>query len=332
MELYHPPSYRLYLLTLFIDNAYEETALDIEMVHSIAPDATIDLVLANLDNVSDFTQVLPLALQATQYAVQHNLGSVISQSFGVGESCATPAYIQAEQQVFAQARAKGITVLASSGDYGADVITCVGGSGTDITLEQGVNLPAADPLVTGVGGTTLDATLQQGQYVSETAWSGNGELALLGATGGGVSSLFPVPDYQKGIAGLTNRGVPDVAFDADPNTGVPIVVSVNGGIYIVPVGGTSVGSPALAAIVALANQAVRHRVGFLNNALYAISTSKGYANAFHDILTGNNLVWGFDDSGLLPVSGYSAGAGWDAVTGVGTPKVSGLVSLLARYD
>jgi len=312
--------------------SYVETALDIETVHALAPDATIDLVLANTDTATSFEQILTIALQSTQYAVQHDLGDVISQSFGVGESCVTPSYVQAEQHVFAQARAKGITVLASSGDFGAAVITCVSTpSGPGFAIEQGVNLPAADPLVTAVGGTTLDATLKTGKYVSETTWSANGQIALLGATGGGVSTLFPSPSYQKGITGLANRAIPDVAFDADPATGVPIVFSQNGGLFIVPVGGTSVGSPAWAAMVVLANQVVGHRLGFLNDALYGISTSKNYGKAFHDVTTGDNAVQGIDVNGnLIPVAGFAAGQGWDAVTGIGTPLVKELAHLLAK--
>jgi subtilase family serine protease len=310
---------------------YVETALDIETVHAIAPDATIDLVLANLDTATSYSQILSLSLQATQYAIQNNLGDVISQSFGVGESCASASYVQAEQQVFAQARAKKITVLASSGDYGAAVITCPSGSSTGFALEEGVNLPAADPLVTAVGGTTLNAKTGSGKYVGETAWSGNGAIALIGATGGGISSLFPTPDYQKGVTGLTNRAIPDVAFDADPSTGVPIVFSEGGGLYIIPVGGTSVGSPAWAAIVVLANEVAGHRLGFLNAALYSISASKNYAQSFHDITIGNNQVEGFDENGnITSPFGYSTAPGWDAVTGLGTPIVKSLTELLAK--
>lgn len=305
---------------------YVETALDIEIAHAIAPDATIDLVLANVDNITDFTQFLPIALQSTKYAVDHNLGDVISQSFGVGESCTTPAYVQAEQRVFTAARAKGITVLASTGDSGATAITC---SSAGISQGLGISLPSADPLVTAVGGTTLSATLKTGQYAGEVVWNEDSNGA--GATGGGISTLFPVPDYQKNILGLPNRGVPDVAFDADPLTGVPIVVSQGGSTIIAPVGGTSVGSPAWAAIVVLLNQKAGHRLGFLNPAIYALSASASYGTAFHDIQVGNNSVTGFDVNGNpTPVPGYYAGTGWDPVTGVGTPIVKGLASTLAK--
>ncbi len=306
--------------------SYVEAALDIETVHSIAPDATIDLVLANVDTATSYDQVLSIALQSTQYAVQNNLGDVISQSFGVGESCVTPAYVQAEQQVFTAARAKNITVLASSGDYGAAVITC---SGANISLQLGVNVPAADPQVTAVGGTTLNATLKTGQYAGETVW--NEDNNGVGATGGGFSTLFPLPDYQKNVIGLPNRGVPDVAFDSDPNTGVPVVVTQGASTIIAPVGGTSVGSPAWAAIVVLLNQKVGHRLGFLNPAIYALSTSAAYGRAFHDILFGNNTVTSFDMNGNpTTIIGYIADTGWDPVTGVGTPIVKGLASTLAK--
>ncbi len=311
-------------------SAYVETALDVETVHSIAPDATIDLVLANVDFVTQPQDFLSGTLAVTKYAVDHNLGDVISQSFGVGETCAGSSYLQQEQQVFSEARAKGITVLASSGDSGAATDVCNGGL---IDVGKGVSLPAADPLVTSVGGTTLNATVGTGKYVAETTW--NEYNAGNGATGGGISTIFPVPGYQQGIAGLTGRGVPDVAFDADPLTGVPIVVSLQGSTYIVSVGGTSVGSPAWAAVVALADQYAGKRLGYLNDALYALGSSSSYAKGFHDITTGNNTVTipEFDPTTgkiiYVTIPGYNAGPGWDAVTGFGTPKVAKLLPLLA---
>ena len=307
--------------------AYVETALDIETVHSLAPDATIDLILVNTDFAFTPEQFLADTLSGTKYAIDHNLGDVISQSFGVGETCAGSAYLQQEQSVFSEAQAKHITLLASSGDSGAAALVC---SGPFINEGKGVDLPAADPLVTSVGGTSLYATTNAGKYISETTW--NEDATGNGATGGGVSTLFSVPSYQSGISGLTGRGVPDVAFDADPLTGVPIVFSQQGSTLIVPVGGTSVGSPAWAALVALADQHAGKRLGFLNNTLYAILASSSYTKGFHDITTGNNTVTAFGPNGPITVTGYSAGVGWDAVTGVGTPKASSLVPILASFS
>lgn len=336
-QLYGLKDPKIYVISPFAPPSinpsfYTETALDIETVHSIAPDATIDLVLANVDFASQPQDFLSGALAVTKYAVDHNLGDVISQSFGVGETCAGSSYLQQEQQVFSKARAKGITVLASSGDNGAAApYVCSGGL---INVGKGVNLPAADPLVTSVGGTTLNATVGMGKYVAETTW--NEYNAGAGATGGGISTLFPVPSYQNRIAGLTGRGVPDVAFDGDPLTGVPVVFSQQGGTFIVSVGGTSVGSPAWAAVVVLANQYAGKRLGFLNDALYGLSNSKAYGRGFHDITTGNNTVTipEFDPTTgkiiYVLIPGYNAGPGWDAVTGLGTPKVSALIALLTR--
>ena len=302
---------------------YVETALDVETVHSLAPSATIDLVLVNEDFVGTPSDFLSVALSGTKYAIDHNLGAVISQSFGLGETCAGSAYLQQEQLVFSKARAKHITLLASSGDSGAAVLIC---NGPFFTEGKGVNLPAADPLVTNVGGTSLDATVGTGKYIAETTWNEDANGA--GATGGGISTIFPVPGYQSSISGLTGRGVPDVAFDADPLTGVPVVFSQQGATLIVPIGGTSVGSPAWAAIVALANQQAGRRLGFLNDTVYSIIASSSYPDGFHDITTGNNTVTGFGPNGPITITGYNAGTGWDAVTGAGTPKVNSLVAML----
>jgi subtilase family serine protease len=186
-------------------------------------------------------------------------------------------------------------------------------------------------LATSVGGTALDADVNTGQYNSETTWNewNNGA----GATGGGFSSVFARPAYQDGIPGIgAFRGVPDVAFVADPLTGVPVVVSVFGETIIVPIGGTSVGSPAWAGIVALANQAAGERLGFLNGGIYKLLASDSYSQGFHDITTGDNTTTIFDNNGKpILVPGYPAGPGWDAVTGAGTPKVSSLVSLLDTF-
>ncbi|HYX49281.1 MAG TPA: S53 family peptidase [Ktedonobacteraceae bacterium] len=309
----------------FDPNAYIETALDVEISHAIAPDATIDLVLGDTSQAQspgDFDAIL---LRVTKYAVDNDLGDVISQSFGVGESCVGSAYLQAEQHVFQEARLKRITVLASAGDDGDLAVSC---SGSQITLAKGVSVPAADPLATSVGGTTLNADVKTGQYESETTWNewNNGS----GATGGGFSTVFARPSYQNGVRGIgAFRGVPDVAFVADPLTGVPVVVSAFGETLIIPVGGTSVGSPAWAAIVALANQAAGERLGFLNGSIYRLMASDNYSQGFNDITTGDNTTTTFDNNGNpVTVPGYSAGIGWDAVTGAGTPRVSSLVSLL----
>jgi subtilase family serine protease len=235
--------------------------------------------------------------------------------------------LQAFHQAFATATANHATVYVSAGDSGSAVVEC-DSTGTPIAIVQGVDYPGSDPLVTSVGGTSLLAT-QSGKYIDETTW--NESPINAGATGGGFSSLFARPSYQDGVPGIgSTRGVPDVAYDADPLTGFPIVTtSLFPGItVIIPIGGTSAGAPQWAAITALADQAKGGRLGSLNPTYYHILQSASYAKGFHDITSGNNAFTFQSNGQTVTIPGYDAGPGWDPTTGVGSPKVAGLVPLL----
>lgn len=178
-----------------IDSAIE-IALDVQSAHAIAPNATIDLVLANVDFAkSTETQDAFGLLKATKYAIDNNLGDTISQSFGLDETCISPAYRQAETAAFEEARAKHITVFASSGDSGAAGNICKGSSQT---LGRGVQVPGADPLVTSVGGTRLNANATGTSYVSESVWNNSSVDLPPGntASSGGFSVIYPRPAYQ----------------------------------------------------------------------------------------------------------------------------------------
>jgi subtilase family serine protease len=292
-----------------------EIALDVESAHAIAPAATIDLVVAKSDQDSDIES-------AEEYVIKHNLGSVLSQSYGEAESCEEPAIEKAEHRAYERAALEKMSVFASSGDDGAAQPSCDGSS-----FIQSVSTPASDPLVTGVGGTHLDATQTSGAYVSESAW--NDEF---GSSGGGLSTLYKRPIFQLGQATHGARGVPDVSFSGDVNGGLLIAWSQGdpanlGDIFIF--GGTSAGSPQWAAITALADQAAHHRLGFLNTKLYAIAATPLRSFAFHDVTTGNNTVTVSDANGNpLTISGYNAGKGWDPVTGLGSPDVAHLIKIL----
>ena len=307
----------------------EEISLDVEWSHAIAPDATIDLVLGNPSDDSFNGQVQGIA-DALSYATAQNLGGVYSLSIGLGETCYSAAQLQSFHTSFQTARANHATVYVSAGDSGSANYLC-NSKGTPVALGQTVEYPASDTLVSGVGGTTLLAS-QSGTYIGETAW--NESVIGAGATGGGFSKLFPRPAYQNGVPGIgAYRGVPDVAYNADPLTGVPIVISIGNTTLIAPIGGTSAGAPQWAGITALAEQAVGKRLGFLNGTFYRILKSTSYSKGFHDITTGNNAYSYQDQNGkTVTVPGYNAGPGWDPATGVGTPKVSGLVKLLQEYE
>jgi subtilase family serine protease len=194
-----------------------------------------------------------------------------------------------------------------------------------------VNLPASDPLVLAAGGTSLTASHKTGAYIGETAWGlpfGNPGTAFQ-ASGGGFSRLFSRPGYQDGVAGIgARRGVPDVASDASGHTGMAIAISDGGGQYTIRnSGGTSATAPMWAGLIALADQYAGRHLGFVNPAIYRIGRSARYHQAFHDITSGNNTV-------RFPprtITGYQASAGWDPVTGWGSPDGRVLIPLLARY-
>lgn len=306
-----------------------EIALDVESAHAVAPAATIDLVVSKSDQDADI-------LSALKYVVRHRLGSVLSQSFGEAESCETSTIATADHLLFKAAAAEGVSVFASSGDNGAAQPSCDGSS-----LIKSAGLPAADPLVTGVGATSLTAAQPTGAYESETAWND-----AYGSTGGGYSTIFSAPGYQArfmpgfgrgrsshGSGKGLGRGVPDVSYSGDVNNGLLIAWSQGdptqvGNVYLF--GGTSAGSPQWAAITALADQAAHHRLGFLNDTLYAIGNSPLYSYVFHDVTTGNNTVSFVDAKNVTEtITGYSAAKGWDPVTGLGTPDVAHLIKVLS---
>ena len=160
-----------------------------------------------------------------------------------------------------------------------------------------------------------------GAYQSETTWNDT-----FGSSGGGFSTVYPRPAFQLGLHTPNARGVPDVAYNGDVNGGVLVVWSESGqGANLVFLfGGTSAGSPQWAGIAALTDQAAHLRVGDINPALYIISHTLLYKAVFHDVTVGTN-IWA--PSGVT--AGFSAGKGWDPVTGLGTPNVGHLVPVLA---
>lgn len=289
-----------------------EITLDVEWAHAVAPGATIDLVLAKNSNGS--------LERVTRYAVDHNLGSTITQSFGFAEACAAPFphYLANYDQIYVDAAKKGISVFASAGDEGVAQPACTGTS-----FIKSVGFPASDPNVTAVGGTQLDAGTG-GSYRGEIAWNETDIGTPYNiASGGGFSTVFAQPTYQQGITPGKMRGVPDVAYNASVNGGVLTVLQGAFTIF----GGTSAGSPQWAGITALADQYQGHRLGFLNPIVYGLSTkSATYASTFHDITFGNNAFFFIGKKFAIP--GYSTRTGWDAVTGLGSPIVSNLVPKL----
>jgi subtilase family serine protease len=301
--------------------ANEEEVQDAEIVHAIAPDATIQVVL--LPSTALATTGTAAADLTAALRLGASEGDVISVSAGWGEQCLTPAEVTSMHQALQAAAARHVTVVAGSGDTGAVSRQCPGSSGPWDPV-KGVTMPASDPLVLAVGGTTLTASHQTGAYISETTWS---DPADSRGSGGGFSQLFPRPSYQDNVPGTgATRAVPDVAADAGPAGMAAIVDDGTQHTTLFDADGTSASTPLWAALIALANQRAGHDLGFVNPAIYRIGRSPAYHSAFHDITTGNNTVI----IASTTVTGYSAGPGWDPVTGWGTPDASVLVPLLGR--
>lgn len=321
----------------------EEISLDVEWAHAIAPGANIVLESAKDNNDQSL-------IDTVNDAIDNNRGDVISMSFGESDQCLGTELTNEWHQAFVNATKKGITLLASSGDQGAAQPSCDGKSWI-----QSSSSPASDPLVTGVGGTELHAAdycLVQlgcnpaanptfGTYLSEIAWNEgptgdfSNAFSATEASGGGFSTIWNEPTYQQGtIHGGMQRAVPDVAYNGAILHGVLTRLDIPGvppGMY--RFGGTSCGAPQWAALTAIADQAAGHDYGFINAALYkAAQNSSTYASAFHDVTTGNNNAVEFDNTNAeVDISGFDAGTGWDAVTGLGSPKAGGLLSQLAAF-
>ena len=295
----------------------EETSLDVQTVHDLAPGATINLIIANSPSGNDINN-------AIAYAVSHNLGDVLSMSFGAPEAAIAGGgnnlQVQQAHAIFQQATSQGITLFASSGDSGA---------GNGYTSPNAL-YPASDPQVVATGGTDLFVSGSTSNYTwkSESVWNDANAATCpfgctygpFGATGGAPSSIFSAPSWQT--PGM--RTTSDVAFNASVYTATMIYLgflgAANNGFYFF--GGTSEAAPSWAAITADLVQASGGRWGQLAPTLYAIAANrKTYAQDFHDITVGNNAY--------PPSTGFSAGRGYDLPTGLGSPIVSGLLATLA---
>ncbi len=271
-----------------------EVMLDIEVAASVAPGAKVAVYFTpNTDK--GFLDAITTAVHDATHKP-----SVISISWGGPESSWTAQSMVAMDAACRSAAALGVSITVAAGDNGS----------TDGGTGNNVDFPASSPHVLACGGTRMDAT--GATIVSEVVWN---ELANNeGATGGGVSNVFALPAWQANAhvpaaaAKTGGRGVPDVSGDADPATGYTI--RVDGQTTVI--GGTSAVAPLWAGLIAVANQQLGKQVGFIQPAIYAAKA----ASAFNDITQGNN-------------GAFSAGPGWDACSGLGSPIAGKLIPLLA---
>jgi kumamolisin len=275
-----------------------EVLLDIEVVGALAPGAHIVVYFApNTD--AGFVDAVTTAAHATPTP------DAISISWGQSEDAWTAPSRTAMDSAFVDAVAMGATVTAAAGDNGS------GDNGGDGSPH--VDFPASSPHALGCGGTALHGSGTT--IASETVWN-NGSAG--GATGGGVSDAFPLPTWLGAVgvpadpAGASGRGVPDVAGNADPQTGYQ--VRVDGTDMVI--GGTSAVAPLWAALIARLVQATGTPTGLLQPKLYAGATASSTTSGFRDITSGNN-------------GAYAARPGWDACTGLGSPNGAALLSILS---
>jgi len=269
------------------NSADGEVMLDIEVAGSVAPGAKIVVYFApNTDK--GFLDAITAAIHDAR-----NKPSIISISWGAAEVQWTAQSLTSFNEAFKAASLLGVTICCAAGDAGS----------ADAVKDGKVHadFPSSSPYVLACGGTSLKVS--NNKIASETVWHDSNTSA----TGGGVSEFFTLPDYQVNVnvpasvsTGFKGRGLPDVAADADPNTGYN--VRVDGQDFVI--GGTSAVAPLMAGLVALVNQKNNNNAGFINPKLYAVQ------GLCRDITEGDNIT-------TSTHKGYEAGVGWDACTGLG---------------
>jgi len=337
---------------------YGEESLDVEAAHTMAPAARIAFVASDCTSITD-------PLDAETRIVDGHLADIVSDSWHLGLETQMPAgLIPAFEQVFEQGAIEGIGFYFSSGDHGDWSQATPGGA-------PAVQYPGIDPWVTSVGGTSL-AVSARGGYEWETGWGidlaplaadGTNWTTLPGAfdggAGGGTSTLFAQPFYQRGVvpsdlarpagAAQPMRVMPDIAADADPSTGMLIGLSLAPTPTSPPVytegtaGGTSVATPLIAGIQADAEQALGRPIGFADPAVYARYGTRAYhdvtddplgpgvtiAAAVGDAGAGAGLTTSYADTFARDTS-LRATRGYDDITGVGSPTAAYLRSYRRR--
>ena len=295
------------------DGIDPEVALDIELALAVAPQSTIYVYIGP----NSFQGVL----DTYNRIATDNIAKQVSTSWGLDEQYVGTQNLQAENAIFQQMAVQGQTIYAAAGDSGAY---------DDGSATVAVDDPASQPYMVGVGGTTLSVDATTGAYVSESVWNnGSGN----GAGGGGVSTIWPIPSWQSNVTTVyskTQRNVPDVSLDADPNTGYSVYY--NGGWWIY--GGTSCAAPLWAAYrlrKPSAGVAQRPVLGFANPTFYAIGLGSSYGSDFHDVTTGNNLFYS-------ALKGYDNATGWGSFNGgnlftdLTTPMTTPVCSIVMKHS
>jgi subtilase family serine protease len=336
----------------------DETSLDVEWAHTIAPKANILLVETPMTETEGIYG-LPQLIAAENYVINHRLADVITQSFGAAENTfASPWQIYSLRSAYFNAAEHGVTVLAASGDQGSTDYYCSPASGCadpqDViccTSHPTIDWPSSDPLVTAVGGTQLHLDASGQRTSPDSVWDDlsstigvSGPVYTWGASGGGRSAVFRRPEFQDRVAWAVgnSRGTPDISMSAAVNGAVDYYdtsdPSTDGWSIV---GGTSEASPLFSGIVALADTAAGHSLGYLNPALYQLARW-GSRSGIVPISSGTNTFTFCPPadtnsnsscasaSDLVTVPGSTANGTYNTATGWGTVNAAAFVPALAR--
>jgi subtilase family serine protease len=310
-----------------------ETTLDVEWSHVFAPGAKILLEETPVSE-TEGVQGFPEIVKAENYAIDHGLGDVISQSFGATEETFPSAQsLLALRSAYENAKRHHVTVLAGSGDEGATNFQL---NLSDLYTTPVNSWPSSDPLVTSIGGTMLLLDANGNRLQPDVVWNDLNTVGG-GAGGGGVSAIFGRPGFQARVKSVTgnHRGTPDISLSAAVDGAVVYyhtylksdAPTKNGPWHIVA--GTSEATPEFAGIVAMADQLAGHRLGDINNALYHLEYGE---DGLMDVTQGNITFGPFtnSDGKTYTVVGADAGPGYDLASGLGTVNAARFVPALAR--
>jgi subtilase family serine protease len=340
----------------------DESDLDLEWSGAVATGATIDFVyVGNNQNYSAFDSI--------QYAIDNDLGQIISSSYGTCEKNLSTSDTTTFETLFEQANTQGQTIVAAAGDNGATDCETTGKNGTVVNGDEAtqglaVDFPGSSPYVTAVGGSEFVADVSSPgtywnssnsstassaiEYIPEEVWNDTSTTNGLEAGGGGKSTLFSKPSWQAGTGVPSDgaRDVPDISLNASPNHDGYLFCATgsdsdptscaNGFLDSkgdpTVAGGTSFGAPTFSGILAILNQKLSaNGLGNVNPEIYSLAASD-YASAFHDITTGNNdspCEVGSTDCTTSPI-GYSATTGYDLASGWGSIDANNFASVFTN--
>ncbi|MGH7777028.1 MAG: S53 family peptidase [Candidatus Dormibacterales bacterium] len=309
-------------------SAAAETSLDVEWAHAVAPGAAL-LVVATPTFEGEGTSGFPEIVAAERTVIDRGMADVINESFGATEQTfPAPAAILGMRGAEQDAAGRGVSMVAASGDQGAGGLTR---DARGVYPFPAVIWPASDPLVTAIGGTFVDLDGAGRRLEPDSVWQSPPGGGRLGASGGGLSTVFPRPAFQDAVASVVKgrRGIPDISLSAAYEGSVDVYDTAPGGargwqlLY-----GTSEAAPLFSGMVAIADQLAGRRLGEVDPLLYRLAAE--HEPGIVDVTRGDNSLDFRSPAGApVAVRGYPSAPGYDLASGLGTAAAALLVPELA---